>query len=103
MSTNDRDYIVGSTVHLKAVTRDPETRAPSDPPSPPVLDDLNLGVTNVPLPAQVAFTKVTPGEYRYSLQTEGFAPGAYTWRAKATDANGDIALSEDTFVLRARA
>lgn len=100
MPSNDRDYLVGSTVHLRVRTTHPETRAPLDPPSPPVLDDLNLGTTAVPLPATVAFTKITPGEYRLSLQTASLAPGVYTWRAKAVDAQGDIALSEDQFVLR---
>lgn len=102
MPTNDKDYIVGSTVHLKVATRHPETRAPLDPPDPPVLDDLDLlgSEVDIPLPGTVEFTKITPGEYRLSLQTVGFAPGVYNWRAKATDANGDIALSEDTFILR---
>lgn len=100
MATNDRDYIVGATVVLKVGTRDPETRAPLDPPSPPVLDDLDLAGAEIALPSVVVFTKITPGEYRLSLQTVGFAPGVYTWRAKALDINGDVALSEDTFVLR---
>jgi hypothetical protein len=101
MATNDKDYIVGSTVHLKVGTRHPENRSPLDPPSPPVLDMLNLfGVDDLALPENVTFTKITPGEYRLSLQTTGLVPGVYTWRAKATDAAGDIALSEDTFILR---
>jgi hypothetical protein len=100
-STNDRDYIVGSTVHLKVSTRDPVTRAPLDPPTPPTLDDLDLVGAEVTLPTTVLFAQVTPGEYVLALQTVGFAPGLYTWRARATDAAGDVALSEDTFVLRA--
>lgn len=100
MATNDRDYLVGSTVHLKVATREPETRAPKDPPTPPVLDSLVLGSAAVALPTTVVFAKITPGEYRFSLQTAGFAPGVYTWRARAVDEAGDVALSEDTFVLR---
>lgn len=100
-STNDRDYLVGATVILKVGTRDPESRAPLDPPTPPALDALFQGPTPVTLPDPALFTLVTPGEYRFSLDTTGFAPGAYTWRAKAVDVNDDIALSEDTFVLRA--
>lgn len=101
MATNDRDYIVGSTVHLKVGTRDPESRAPKDPPTPPTLDDLDLmGAGPIMLPDQVEFTKITPGEYRLSLQTVDMLPGVYTWRARAVDALGDVALSEDTFILR---
>lgn len=101
MPSNDRTYLIGSTVHLRVRTTHPETRAPLDPPTPPVLDDLNLGTNPVPLPTDVTFTRITPGEYRLSLQTGSLAPGVYTWRAKAVDANGGIALNEDTFVLRA--
>lgn len=102
MATNDRDYLVGATVILKVGTRDPESRAPLDPPSAPTLDRLVLAGTARTLPATVAFTKITPGEWRLSLNTTGYTPGAYTWSARAVDARGDVALSEDTFVLRAR-
>lgn len=99
-TSNDRDYIVGSTIRLRVSTRDPASRAALDPPTPPVLDDLDLAGTEVALPSLVVFTKITPGEYMLSLQTATLAPGVYTWRARATDAQGDVALSEDTFVLR---
>jgi hypothetical protein len=100
---NDRDYIVGSTVKLLVGTRDPATRSPLDPPTPPVLDHLSRGGTAVTLPGTTTFTLITPGFYELSLQTTGYTPGVYVWRARATDANGDVALSEDQFVLRAPA
>lgn len=98
-TTNDRDYIVGSTVVLKVSTRDPATRAPLDP-SAVTLVALVHNAAPVTLPSVVAFAKITPGEYRLSLATGALAPGLYTWRAQATDSAGDVALSEDTFVLR---
>ncbi len=103
MSTSDRDYISGATIKLTAVISDPVTRAPVDPPGGVDLDALVLAGTDLTLPPDVAFTMVTPGEYVFSLDTVGFAAGAYTWRAKATDVNDDVALSEDTFVIRAAA
>lgn len=103
MSSNDRDYIVGSTVKLVCGITEPLTRAPIDPPGGVALVALVLSTSSVALPTTVVFTKVTPGEYVLSLQTVGFLPGVYTWRARATDANGDVALSEDTFVLRSAA
>lgn len=99
-STNARDYLVGSTVRLQVATRDPDTRAPVDPPAPPNLVHLGSPSGPMPLPTVAAFTRVTPGEYQLSLQTVGFLPGVYTWRAEAMDETGDVALSEDTFVLR---
>lgn len=100
MSTSDRDYISGATVKLTAAIRDPATRAPLDPPGGVHLAALVLGSTTLTLPATTDFTKITPGEYVLSLSTTGFAAGAYTWRARAVDANGDVALAEDTFVVR---
>lgn len=100
MSTSNRDYISGATVKLTAAIRNPLTRAPEDPPGGVHLDALVLGGTTLPLPTTVTFTKITPGEYVLSLDTTGYAAGAYTWRARALDANNDVALAEDTFVVR---
>lgn len=98
---NDRDYLVGSTVRLKVSVREPGGGAPLDPPTPPTLVHLVSAGVALALPTTVAFTKVTPGQYVLSLQTVGYAPGVYSWRAQAVDANSDVALSEDAFVLRA--
>lgn len=103
MSINDRNYIVGATVKLVVGITDPFDRSPVDPPGGVTLVGLILAGTNMTLPGDVTFDKITPGEYRLSLQTTGFAPGSYIWRAAATDTNGDVALSEDNFVLRAAA
>jgi hypothetical protein len=103
MSTSDRDYISGATVKLTAAIRDPLTRAPKDPPGGVFLDALVLAGEAQTLPDPATFTKITPGEYVFALDTVGFVPGAYTWRAKAIDENGDVALAEDTFVVRAYA
>lgn len=100
---SQRDYISGATVKLTASITHPVTGAPVDPPGGVTLVALKVGTTPVTLPGTVAFTLVTPGEYVLSLATTGYAPGGYTWRAQAEDANGDVALSEDTFVLRAPA
>lgn len=97
---NDRDYIAGATIKLIVAIRDPETGAPLDPPGGVTLDGLVLGTVAVTLPSEVEFTLRTPGEYVLPLQTAGFVPGTYTWRAKAVDENDDVALSEDTFVVR---
>lgn len=99
---NDRDYIIGSTIVLRVSTRDPRTRSPVDPEAV-TLVALVAGGAGLTLPATVAFIKVTPGEYALSLDTDDLSPGLHTWRAEAVDANGDVALSEDTFVLRAPA
>lgn len=100
---NDRDYIIGSTIVLRVSTRDPSTRVAVDPSGGVNLVALIEGTTHLALPTVVAFTKVTPGEYSLSLQTTSLAPGLHTWRAQAVDSAGDVALSEDTFVLRSPA
>lgn len=99
---DQRDWLVGSTVDLIVKTSVPRTNVPATPSQGVVLDALFVGNAVVPLPTAVTFAAITEGEYLLKLDTTGFAPGVYTWRAKAIDAAYGTGVREDTFVLRAQ-
>jgi hypothetical protein len=96
MTDNSRDYIVGETIILTAGVNAPHSTTPLAAVSV-ALDALYCGTTLVPVSPN-AFSLVTTGVWTFSLDTTGYAPGVYTWRAKAVTDLG-IGLSEDTFVL----
>lgn len=92
----DNGYIIGATVFLVVEVFQPNTTIPTTATSV-TLDGLYCGTTLVPVSPN-DFTN-TGGTWTFTLATTGYAPGVYTWRAKAITATG-VGLSEDTFVLR---
>lgn len=99
-SRSDREFISGATVVLTVIVSQPDSGAPLDP-TQVTLDLLKVGADHLVTVNPVTFTKVTPGQYVLRVDSTGFIPGTYTWRAKAQDALLGVGLREDTFVVRA--
>lgn len=95
--SDNRNYIAGGTIILTVDVTLPNSQVPAEA-NTVVLDGLYVGTTLV----SVSSTFFTYGGsvWTYSLDTTGFDPGVYTWRAKA-DTDQGVALKEETFVLRA--
>lgn len=106
MALEQQDYLVGSTVVLTVGVSKRSTRIPTNAVTL-VLDALFLvpsGGAAVPVTVagSNAFTNITEGAYEFRLDTTGYLPGTYTWRAKATDGTvPGVAVQEDSFVLKA--
>lgn len=100
-SSDPRRYLIGETVILTVAASTPGDRRPTDPAAV-VLDAVvlnKIGYPNAVALIGEAFERIGAGDYEFRLQTAGWEPGVYTWRARATDGTTGVALKEDTFVL----
>ena len=109
MPTNDtQDYLVGATVVLEVRVSARNTRVPKDA-NTLVLDLLMRASSGqsavvIDLGGTPPFERVSEGYYEYRLDTTGFLPGVYVWRAVASDGSPTgVAMKEDAFVLGALA
>lgn len=103
----DREFLVGATIKLTVDTYDPDTRTPYDPGDGVVLEVVRRqakpAVPAQTLPGSTAFTRKSTGVFFFRLDTTGYTPGTYVWRARAHDDVLGTALRQDTFVLVAPA
>ena len=96
------DFLVGRTIRLRVDAFDPITKQPFDPGATVVLEAVILTSANPHVAKTISspdFTRVSQGVFTHLLDTTGYDPGVYVWRARATDSVLGIALREDTFVL----
>lgn len=104
MATN-REFKVGETVHLGMRVSDPITRQPIT--ATVTLDVLQRTSVTPPvshLPADVAFTTLTQGDYAYTIRTVDLTPGVYKVVIRIVDPAAPttkVVLHSDEFVLAA--
>ena len=96
LTSNDKSFVRGSTVHLRARVSEPGGKRPVS--ASVVLTALRRGATPVTVDT-TTFTEEAVGDYSLVVPTADLDPGAYSVVITVSDGPSKVSVLTDSFVV----